>query len=168
MAIKFFGAVLIIASCIMLGFHVSSVPLKRKRSLSAIDNCLEILENEIEFSKDYIDIIISRICSQADRCPVFKEVLKDKDCIPIGVRWKNAVKKTKSAMCLNDEDCEVLSVLSSELGITGRDAQLASIRHVRTLLKLRIRDAESQCLSSVKLYRGLFTAAGIFLAVLLF
>lgn len=155
-------------SCIVFGFYRSSIPLKRRKSLSAIDNGLEILENEIEFSRDYINVILSRLAESSEKCALFEKFSANGKGTPVGIRWKNAVMKSKAEMCLNEEDCEVLILLAPELGVTGRDAQINSIRHVRTLLKLRIRDSQSECQTNVKLYRGLGAAAGIFLAVLLF
>lgn len=168
MAIKLFGAVLVMLSCIIFGFYRSSIPLKRKKSLAIIDNGLEILENEIEFSCDYIDVILSRISQNTGKSALFEEFAASDKSIPVGIRWKNAVMKSKAPLCLSEADCEVLIFLSPELGITGRDAQLNSIRHARTLLKLRIRNSQTECQTTVKLYRGLGAAAGIFLAVLLF
>lgn len=168
MAIKLFGAVLIMLSCLAFGFYRSSIPLKRKRFLTVIDNGLEILENEIGFSGEYINVLLKRIAQCTDNCPLFAEAAKNGDGRSIGSRWKSAVIKTKNAMHLNTEDCEILMILAPELGITGRDAQINSIRHARTLLKLRFRDASDECQKTVKLYRGLGAAAGIFLSVLLF
>ena len=159
---------MVILSCMAFGFYRSSVPLKRRKNLAVIDNGLEILENEIDFSREYIDVLLKRIAECTGNCPLFCEAAKNGSGSSAGQRWRASVNKTKSIMCLNAEDCEILIILASELGITGRDAQINSIRHVRSLLKLRLREAQDECRTSVKLYRGLGAAAGIFLAVLLF
>lgn len=168
MAVKLFGAVLIIISGAVCGFLRSQIPCRRYKSLRAVYTCLEILENEIDFSLDSIGRIFMRISKLCEMDYLFKTAAEFSGEISVGERWKRAVDKDSEAMCLKKEDCETIKLLSQELGTCGREEQIKNIRHVKALLDKQIITAEEDYKKSAKLYKSLGVAGGIFIAILLF
>lgn len=168
MAAKLFGAVLIILSAALCGIFYSQLPMRRYKNLIAVASCLEILENEIDFSADAIDEIFNRISRLTGIDCIFKTAADMGREISAGERWKRAVERDREALCLKKEDCEIIKLLAAELGTTGKDGQIKSIRHVRALLDKQIIEAEEDYKKSAKLYRSLGIAGGIFIAILLF
>lgn len=168
MAVKLFGAVLIIISGAVCGFLRSQIPCRRYKSLRAVYTCLEILENEIDFSLDSIGRIFMRISKLCEMEYIFKTAVELDEEMTVGQRWKRAVDKDSEAMCLKKEDCEIIKLLSQELGTCGREEQIKNIRHVKALLDKQIITAEEDYKKSAKLYKSLGVSGGIFIAILLF
>lgn len=168
MPIKIIGAILIIASTTLYGFVRAGIPDKRHKSLIMIASALELLENEIMFTSDYIDNVFLRIAKLIDSDCLFKTTVSLQEDISAGIRWKKAVLADKDKLCLKNEDCEIISLLASNLGMCDKEGQIKNIQHVKALLQKQINLADEENKKSAKLYKSLGISAGIFAAIILF
>ena len=167
MQAKIFGAILIIVSTALYGFRYSLLPYKRYKNLIMMQTGLDILENEILFSSDYIDDIFLRI-SRLLKCEqIFKTAAEFSKDISIGKRWEKALKKDRDKLNFTSEDCEVLSLLGAELGITDKDGQIKNIKHIKSLVNKQVSDAQAEYKKSSKLFKSLGIALGAFMVILL-
>lgn len=168
MAYRLFGAILIIISTSVCGYLYSLHPQKRYKNLTMICACLEIFENEVGFSNDTICTIFKRIANLSHFSYLFQTAAEIDEEMSAAKRWKYAIEHDCEKMCLEKGDTEILKLLSCELGTTGKEGQIKSIRHIKTLLERQAISAEEECTKNIKMYRGLGVAGGIFVAILLF
>lgn len=164
---KLLGAVFIIASTSIYGYCLSLIPAKRYKNLVKILSGIEILENEITFSKDTIDEIFIKIATLIECDCIFRTVTQRNkgECLFKG--WKRAVFQDKEKLCLKASDCEVISMLGAELGITDVQGQIKNILHIKELLKKQIEESLDEKKRTSRLYKSMGVALGVFAAVLL-
>lgn len=167
MITKILGTVLIVSGTSLFGTNRARALHTRYKNLIKINSGLVILENEIRYSKDFIDIILSRIASMTNMCEIFKTCANLPQEIPISKRWVSAVEQDSKSLHLLKSDTEILSILASELGMCDRDGQIANIRHVMTLLKKASDEAYCEYQKLSKLYCGLGILSGVFTSLIL-
>lgn len=167
MGFKLLGAVLIIASTSFYGYYLSLIPLKRHKNLVKILSGIEILENEIAFSKDVIDEIFFKIAALIDCDCIFKTAAERKDEECLSMRWRRAVYTDREKLCFKMSDCEIISMLGAELGITDVEGQIKNILHIKELLKKQIEESLEEKKKASRLYKSMGVALGVFTSVLL-
>lgn len=164
---KLLGAVLIILSTSIYGYYLSLIPQKRYKNLVKILSGIEILENEITFSKDTIDEIFLKVAALIECDCIFKTVATRKDEECLAKRWKRAVYSDREKLCFKLGDCEVISMLGAELGITDVQGQIKNILHIKELLKKQIEESLDEKKKTSRLYKSMGIALGVFASVLL-
>ena len=167
MITKILGTVLIVFGTSLFGINHAKALLTRYKNLIKINSGLVILENEIRYSKDFIDRIFLRVASMTNMTKIFKTCADLPQEIPISKRWIAAVEQDSKALHLLKSDSEILSILSSELGMCDREGQISNIRHVMTLLKKASDEAYCEYQKLSKLYSGLGILSGIFASLIL-
>jgi len=165
--IKMMGAVMIIAGGGLYGAVRAGRLKKRHRGLVLVDTALSSMANEINYSDDCIDDVMRNAAKISGIKEIFDSCATLSNKMPISKRWNEAVKMDSKKLNLNKSDCEIISMLGGELGMTDREGQFKNIEHIRLLLSKQIDDAHEQYLKEAKLFRSLGITAGIFLAILL-
>lgn len=167
MVIKMTGAVMIIAGGGLFGAVRAGRLKKRHKALILVDTALSSMANEINYSDDCIDDVMRNAAKISGIKEIFDSCATLSNKMPISKRWNEAVKMDSKKLNLNKSDCEIISMLGGELGMTDREGQFKNIEHIRLLLSRQIDDAHEQYLKEAKLFRSLGITAGIFLAILL-
>ncbi|MDY3928779.1 MAG: stage III sporulation protein AB [Clostridia bacterium] len=167
MIYKIIGSVLIICGTTIYGLSKAFVLNKRYKSLLKISSGLTVMENEMNYTCDCIDIILGRVASVIGMGEIFYDASVMNHDIPIKQRWKEAVNKSCPSLKLTENDCEIISFLGGELGMTDRDGQVKNINHVKSLINIQAAEAKSEYDNQSKMLRGLGITAGIFLVIIL-
>ena len=167
MLIKIVGAFLIFSSCTFLGMKKSRELFKREKYLLNIKTALKMLEGEISFSSNYLKSAFLNIWRVSETGNLFYDaaiLLEEKNA---QISWTEAVLKNKKRLYLKDKDVEVLSILSSGLGMSDVSQQTKNIKHNISLLDVCIKEAKKEYDDSSKLYRSMGILVGIFFVILL-
>lgn len=167
MPIKWIGAVMIFLSGLLWGTAKASRLSTREKSLRDIRTALGMLESEIVFSSNYLKtalLNISRVCGSGE---IFVDMSKQMEEQGVKRAWAEAIKRNQKKMALKNSDIEILTLLSSQLGMSDREHQVKNIRHVSALLLQACEDAKKEYEGSARLYRSMGIFAGLFLIILL-
>ena len=164
---KLTGAILILVSAFLWGYFSSLIPYKRYKSLLKINAGLLALENEIRYSSDYIDNILSKVSRTIDFDKLFLTCAKTDKTLSISQRWKKSVLEDSSSLFLSKEDCEILIMLGAELGMTDREGQLKNIENSISLLKSMQECAKEEYHKMSKLKKSLGITLGLFVVIML-
>lgn len=167
MIFKLIGSVLIISSTTLCGIMKASLLSKRHKSLEKICLCLQAMENEISYTNYCIDDILNTVARICDFDGIFKTCTGLKKDIFVGERWEQSIREDKTRLCLNNSDCEILSMLSASLGMVSREEQIKNIIHVRKLVNQSQKEAWEEYVREAKLLKGLGVGVGLFVAILL-
>lgn len=167
MVIKLIGGALIFLSASLFGFRYSLDLHKRYENLSKLLSGLELLENEILFSKDYIDDIFLRISLMLGTKYIFNTCANKEKDEKMSVRWITAVEEDYKKMHLTNEDAQALKLLANELGGCDTKAQIKNIIHIKTLIERQRENSLEEYKKNSKLYRGLGVASGLFAVIIL-
>ena len=166
MWIKLLGSGMILSAAPLLGQLFAGRLAVREKSLQGFLNALSILESEISFSGERLSGAFFRI-GEICRLPVFSDTAGQIQEYGFSKSWEHALKKHQRAMCLMDEDLELLMILSEQLGRSDRENQIRHLRQVSALLKTQCQNASEQKKMLSGLYRGMGILCGFFLVLML-
>ncbi len=167
MIYKIIGSVLIISGTTVYGLSRALLLYKRYKNLLKISSGLTIMENEINFTCDCMDNILSRISSIIEMNEIFYTASVMSHDITLNQRWKAAVQKDSGSLKLTKHDCEIISLLGAELGMTDRSGQIKNINHIKALIDIQTTEAKEEYDKQSKMIRGLGITAGIFIVIML-
>ena len=167
MIFKIAGSVMIVYGTGLYGFLKAMRPHKRYKGLLKIDTALGVMENEINFSNALIDDVLINAAKASGTSEIFTTCAEASGDLPVSTRWREAVLKDKDRLCLTNEDCQTIIMLSGELGMTDRVGQIKNIRHVREIIKGHINEAYEEYMKESKMLKGLGIGIGLFLVILL-
>ena len=166
MICKIIGSALIICGTTVFGLSRALLLYKRYKSLLKISSGLTVMENEINYTCDCIDTILCRISSIIEMNEIFYNTSAMSRDIPLKQRWKTAVEQDAASLRLTKHDCEIISLLGGELGMTDRSGQLKNIDHIKSLIDIQTSEAKQEYDNQAKMIRGLGITAGIFLVII--
>ena len=167
MWIKLFGAIAIIFCAWLLGKSLSGSLKRREESLRGFHSALKLLESEISYSHNSMDVALKNIGKSVYMQGFFEEISKKVNEKGVRLAWRDAVLKYKEQLGLLEEDLRILLVLSSELGVTDKENQIKNIRYVMSMLKDAENEAHEKFTSLSRLYRSLSMGAGAMAVILL-
>ena len=167
MIYKLMGAIFIISGTSVYGFVRAMKPYRRYKMLTKIDTALSLMINEISFTNSCIDDIFRHISESAGVDGIFKTTAQMSKDISLCERWLRSIKTDSDRLYLKKEDCEALSVLGSELGMTDRKGQIKNIEHTRIGIRTLINEAHEEYLRESKMMKGLGILSGLFFVILL-
>lgn len=167
MWIKLLGAIAIIFCAWFLGKNLSDNLKKREESLKGFHSALKLLESEISFSHNSIDIALKNIGKSIYMYGFFEEVSKKVKEKGVRLAWREGVLQYKEKFGITDEDSKILLILSSELGVTDRENQIKNIRYVMSMLADAEIEAHEKFTTLSKLYRSISMSVGAVAVILL-
>ncbi len=166
MWIKMFGAAGLFFAAWATGKRLSDSLRVRSESLSAFDAALVMLEAEMSYAANSIDRAFLNISKAVPLGGFFEAVAARVQKTGAREAWRQAITESKRRLCLTDEDVQLLSRLSAELGVSNTDNQLKSIRYSRSLLKKVEEEAERRYKTLSGLYRKLCLGGAAMLLIL--
>ena len=184
--IKFFGMVLIVASCTGLGFQLAFLYSRRIRQCRQVEQCLQRLLGEIRFhqlplaealretgqaiTEAEFSAFLIRVADRLDAGCTGKAgnqtVDLDENEISLGQLWQQELVIFLEKSLIREEQ-ELLSCLGQELGVLDLEAQVRSLQYCLDQWHRNIEELQRQEESHGRLYRGVGVSAGVFLAILL-
>lgn len=158
---------MILLSSIYISKNITDRLKKRAESLKSFERFLVLLEGEITYRNNPLDIAFSNISnavSLGEFLPFVTSSIKND-----GIRksWQAGIKTFKSELALTDGDTKILLSFSHQLGATDRDNQIKNIQYIHKLLESSITDAETCYQTLSRLYRNISLSAGIGAIILL-
>ncbi len=168
MLYKWLGGGMIVMATTLAGFMKARTLSGRVASLIRLKTALSVLESEISFSANNLKTAFSRIERTVDTYGLFAEAGEGITRNGVEQAWKDAVDSRKKALCLTEQDAELLKTLAAELGMTDRENQIKNIRRVSTLLDTAAHQAQAEYNQTAKLYRSGGIMAGLLFVILLF
>jgi len=171
MEIKIIGAVLVIASCSILGFMKSVRIRGRYRELLEWKKLLHLIGGEIRFGRNTLEEAFGSVaekCEQPHRDFFFylSDHIKKRTGTTMAEIWNAAVAETLFTSQLEPMDKEVLGSLGKELGCLDQETQLKTLQLTLEQLEDIRTELYKELPQKTKLYNSLGILAGIFLTIL--
>jgi|GEM_PF-4522836 len=163
---KLIGIIMTAGGFSYIGFIKSRKLRMRIRALSAAISALEIMENEISYSKKTVPEILCLLSNEAEDIirPIFESVLNcidRSDEYTFSEKWKVCVKDIAPHCFLSKDDIYILLKLSTIIGRYDSEEQVKSISLIVRMLSENMRCAEGEYASKSRIYRALSIAAGL-------
>lgn len=157
--LKLFGALILFAACVLLGFFYAERLRLRKNFLNAFISFLTDLRTRLRYeSSDIKDLIF--VCSYEKELSAIHSCFGKECSGTVEKIWEEACAVCKNEFSLNSEDLKVLTGFGSKLGASDVSGQLEHIDLYSELLRKRLADAEGTLEKNAKLYRTLGFFAG--------
>lgn len=164
---KLIGAAIILAVCVYAGFSMSDRLKKRCVYLQNICEALNLLETEISFGKSRLKQAFIKINSAVNTQGLFKNAADNMENMGIKKAWREAVGNTQGKLKFNEDDAQILMLLSERLGMTDTEDQIKNIAYTRCRIEGNLKAAENEYAKMGKLYRNGGILAGLFLVLIL-
>jgi stage III sporulation protein AB len=169
--LKIIEIIFIIILCSILGILKANTFSKRVIELKNIKSALNIFKSKIQFTFEPISEIFTEISNSVylNEENIFNTtnfILNSNQEKYINLAWNKAINITKNS--LNNEDKEILKMLSSNLGKSDKSGQISSIDVIDKFINTQIEQAEIEKLKNTKLYKTLGTVIGCTIGILLF
>ena len=169
--IKLLGFIMVVSGCGMLGVHYGQGYGIRIRLLEELEQLLQYIYGEIEYSAGDMAYIFQNCSMRAYFFCDFFEGLSG--CITGGKTgtlaqfWQENMQYILYLKSLKSADRELIGELGSHIGNLDRMTQLHTLEIYRLRLEYILQDAKKNYESQKKLCSVLGVTAGFFLAVLL-
>ncbi len=133
---------------------------------------LKVLQAEMSYRCDPLPVLLDRIgCRSRDKSGEFltavvKCLLTDNRC-DLYECWKQSVNEVYGESALTDEDRFILSQGGIELGKTDLENHEALFIHLFTGLEKQRKEADEERKTKGRIYRALWTSAGVMAVIVL-
>lgn len=161
---KIFGILLLAACPAAAGFLLAGAKSKRIAQLQAALVLLGALEQYISYETATLSEITYKLKEDA-RFHVLGLSMLDTHRRDAAAALC-ACFRENPALCLEQQDVQLLCDCCSNLGATDTDGQIRHCRMYRQALEQRLEEQRSVCRQKSRLYRSLGVFAGLFCAVL--
>lgn len=169
--LKGIGILCIVMGCSGLGWYAVSRYTTRLRMLSELEQALQFLYGEIEYSGCDIIELLDKLALRGD-CfwKLWSDVekgLQNYDGQGFFYHWKNGVEGVAGVECLKREDVELLLAIGENIGNTDRQTQLHTLHIFQERLHGILLQAKAEYRERAKVSVVVGITAGLFLALLL-
>ena len=161
---KLMGAVLIVISATLWGFSKEERLKRRIEIISDLISGLLLLENEISYGKRDIKNALWSI-GEINNVKLFKSAAEYMDKLGVKMGFKRATEENGKFLLGTEK--QALDTLAENLGMTGTDTQIKSIKHARILLIEAKERASAEYERSGKLYKGAGFLGGVAVVIFL-
>ncbi len=170
--LKLFGSVLVMGACCALGLAAQQQLRQRLCALEAMLGALDYISAEIACRMTPLPVLIEQLAASPERavCCVFGAVLRElrtEDGCSLPYKWCRAVRVSREASGLGEEETLVLCDIAAFLGRYDAKQQTKELDYVRSRLcdiRARVRD-ETHVRG--KLYRSCGAAIGVMTVLIL-
>ena len=165
--IKYIMLFLVFASASLIGKYLSKKYVYRLEELEELRNSLDILKTKIKFTYEPLPEIFDEISkiSKKNVAQIFKTAKENMNSENAGIAWNQAIESNQNN--LNDEDKEVLKMMSKMLGQTDVEGQISQIEITEKFLDTKIQEAQIEKQKNEKLYTKLGTTVGLVIVLIL-
>ena len=164
---KILGSLFIIVSTTFISKSLTDSLKRRAESLKAFERLLVLLESEIDYANNPLDVAFSNISNSVKLGGFLPFIISKINSEGIKSSWQQGIENFKKDLSLKDGDIKVLLSLSYQLGLTDRENQIMNIRYVKSLLASYIDEADQNSKTLTRLYRNISFLAGIGTIILL-
>lgn len=169
--LKLLGSILIIGGCSGIGFYIASRGAARIRILRELEQILEYLYGEIEYSGCDMAELMERLSFRGGAFGDFFLGIRGKLLSHQGYRfseyWSGELSYIHGVENLLPEDIELLHCIGDNLGNCDRGTQLRTIEIFKKRLEKTLAGATEEYRGKAKLSIIVCATAGCFLAILL-
>lgn len=171
--IKLLGAAMVVASGGIGGMTVAGRYSRRPRELKSLGYALQMLETEISYGANYLQIALEQVAGRCDRAvaPLFSRAaaeLSSNTGITAARAWENSLAAYYRASALNGQDLIILRSLGSSLGISDRTDQVKHLHLAMEQIKSENARAEEEAARNVKLWNHLGFLGGLLVVLILY
>jgi stage III sporulation protein AB len=172
MFLKVIGSIMVLSSCCIAGYALSSEFSRRPAELRELQNILEMFANEVRYLSNPLAAAFERISGNS-KSPVAlffsatASILKEGE-VNASDAWSMAISEYSKKTALVKEDLETLDSFGKMLGKSDMEGQLGSIELTVKRLKILEREAEGKRAKSEGMYKRLGLLIGLAIIVLLF
>ena len=166
------GAMLILVSGTMLGFHVSDRFAKRTGQIRLMLHALQRLETEIAYGRTPLPAALDKIGRQAAE-PVsglFRHAseLMSSDLLTTEDAWRKAVDANWPQTAMKESEKEVLKQLGGSLGASDSADQIKHLRLAMSQLRMEEENAAEDQRKYAKMWRSLGALCGALVVILVY
>ena len=170
--IKLIAGIVILFGCGYSGILFSQRFKRRTKQLAELQRVMCELENSIEFLQIPIADALSSVSKNCETelkmtFIYISERLKSDPACDMELVWRRGFEKYRYSLDLKDEDIEIITDFSKNLGAGNREKEKNNIKATSMRLKLAEDEARAEMLQNTKMYRGLGFLFGIFIVVVL-
>lgn len=162
--LKLLCCAVIICVTTALGMKKADSLGRREKNLCRINTALKIIEGEISFAQSGLKKSFERAASVS---ALFAAAAEEMERYSGEAALRRAVDRSSRGLCLTEEDCEAVLLLSNDLGGCDKETQIKSIRYASSVIERQISDARSEYLRSARLFRSLGVISGLLISLLL-
>ena len=171
--IKLLGATMVVAAAGIGGMTVAGRYSRRPRELKSLGYALQMLETEISYGANYLQIALEQVAGRCDRAvaPLFSRAaaeLSSNTGITAARAWENSLAAYYRASALNGQDLIILRSLGSSLGISDRTDQVKHLHLAMEQIKSENARAEEEAARNVKLWNHLGFLGGLLVVLILY
>lgn len=166
--IKYILFALIFIAGIAIGKLISKKYVDRVNELKDMRNALNIFKSKIKFTYEPIGEVFEEISNNLKNNigEIFKVAKNNMEKQVAGIAWEEAVEESKNN--LEEEDKQVIKMLSKLLGQTDIEGQISQIDVTEQFLQKQIEKAEEERNKNEKLYRKLIPTIALAIIIILF
>jgi stage III sporulation protein AB len=170
--IKLLGSILIITGCGYLGFKISRVYIKRTELFRFLQNGLNLLETEINYSATPLPIALDSVGKKINKIcrPLFirsAAALREKKGIIASEAWAEGVAALSIEVPLTEEEKDFLILFGHGLGGSDKEEQLKNIELAKKQLYLASKTAEEEQAKNQRMWQYMGVCLGAFIALIL-
>lgn len=168
---KLCGVVLILLGCSGIGWYAVSRYAMRIRMLGELEQVLQYLYGEIEYSGCDMIELMDKLASRSSYFEGFWEnmssCLQKYDGQGFFYHWQMEIKGVTGIECLKEEDMELLLAIGENMGNTDRQTQLHTLHIFQERLHGILLQARQDYREKAKVSMVAGVTAGLFLALAL-
>lgn len=169
--LKVCGVLLVMAGCSGLGGYVVLRYAARIRILGELEQALQFLYGEIEYSGCDIIELLDKLVLRSKYFEVLwrnmHDCLLEYDGQGFYYHWKEELKGVMGVECLKEEDRELLLAIGENIGNTDRQTQLHTLHIFQERLHGILLQARQEYREKAKVSMVVGITAGLFLALVL-
>ncbi len=168
---KMIGAFCIFTSCGYLGLRIGKVYRERTDLLRFLQNGLNLLETEINYSATPLPLALKRVSTKVDRdCSILfataADFLAQKKGATASEAWNEGIKELCKAVPLKREEISVLALFGQGLGNSAKEEQVKNISLAREQLQLAEKLAEEARSKNQRLWQYMGFCLGAVIVLL--
>ena len=151
----------------LIGKMLSRKYTYRLDELEEMKTALNILKSKIKFTYEPIPEIFEEIHKNANKNigKIFKTAKENMQKDSASISWEKSIEEINCN--LNNEDKNVLKILSKLLGQTDIEGQISQIEITQNFLENQIKEAQEEKQKNEKLYYRLGTTIGLAIVIIL-
>jgi stage III sporulation protein AB len=172
MWVNIFGALLIMAGSVGIGFYFSAKENFRLQDLLELKKALLILSSEIEFMRSTLSEACANIAKRTTNgigkiFEKFSNLLKENEGETAYQLWLAAIEENKSQIFLSAEDLTILEDFGKTLGYLDKQMQKNAIDYAVSYIDEKSAALQKQSAKNKKMYRSLGIIGGLLITVVL-